>query len=181
MDFFLARSITDLETIVAIDLTVGDPAPNFDLTSTENVVLMLRDEVPRVQVLLYFFDGVHEATGQLVELARGAVEWAGKGIRILGISQAPLEDLAAAQQKNGLPFPLLHDDRELSALYGAGCGEGSVAVLVDHDQRIAMIERQPQDLSGSVSSFLAERGKRRNSTANYPTSVINRLVKRWVN
>ena len=165
---------------MAIDLRVGDPAPNFDLTSTENVVLMLRDEVPRGQVLLYFFDGVPGATEQLAELARAAAELAGKGIRILGVSQASLEDLAAVQQQDKLPFPLLHDDRELSRLYGAGSGEGPVAVLVDHDQRVAMVERQSRDLSGSVSSFLAERGKRRDSTANYPKSVINRLVDRWV-
>ena len=37
-------------------LSPGDEAPNFDLTSTEDVVLMLRDEVSRTAALLYFFD-----------------------------------------------------------------------------------------------------------------------------
>ena len=36
-------------------LVPGVEAPNFDLTSTEDVVLMLRDEVPRMAVVLYFF------------------------------------------------------------------------------------------------------------------------------
>lgn len=165
---------------MAIDLTVGDPAPNFDLTSTENAVLMLRDEVPRVQVLLYFFDGVSEAIGQLEELARNAAELVARGIKILGVSQASLEELANVQQQTRLPFPLLHDDRELSKLYGAGNGKGPVVVLVDHAQRVAMIERQVADVGGLISSFLAGRGKRSDSTANYPTSVINRLVSRWV-
>ena len=38
-------------------LTVGDEAPDFDLSSTEDVVLMLKDEVPRTPVLLYLFSG----------------------------------------------------------------------------------------------------------------------------
>ena len=164
---------------MAIDLTVGDPAPNFDLTSTANAVLMLRDEVPRVQVLLYFFDGVSEAIGPLEELARNTAELAARGVKILGVSESSLEELAAVQQRARLPFPLLHDDRELSKLYGAGSGEGPVAAFVDHHQCIARIERQPADLGELISSFLAERGKRSDSTVNYPTSVITRLVNRW--
>ena len=59
-------------------ITIGDEAPNFDLSSTEGVLLMLRDEVPRTSVLLYFFsdlDGA-ETRADLQALA-GAPDAAG--------------------------------------------------------------------------------------------------------
>ena len=36
-------------------ISIGDQAPDFDLTSTEGSLLMLRDEVPRTAVVLYVF------------------------------------------------------------------------------------------------------------------------------
>lgn len=49
-------------------LAIGDVAPNFDLSSTEDVLLMLRDEAPRTAVLLYFFSP--DAEGQLERCRR---------------------------------------------------------------------------------------------------------------
>ena len=162
------------------ELTVGDHAPNFDLTSTEGVVLMLRDEVPRTQVLLYFFDQVAEAAPTLEALARSAGELAGSGIKIMAVSEASLDELTAAQQQQELPFPLLHDDRGFSKVY-AGSGDTATFVLVDRDQRVAWIERGRNDLAGSLGSLAGDHATVRQSTANYPKSVINSLVDRWVN
>ena len=58
-------------------LRVGDEAPNFDLTSTEDVLLMLRDEIPRSPVLLYFFPvefatGVKDDLSSLAALQEGS-------------------------------------------------------------------------------------------------------------
>ena len=36
-------------------VSIGDTAPNFDLSSTEDALLMLKDEVIRTAVVLYFF------------------------------------------------------------------------------------------------------------------------------
>ena len=57
---------------MAATLVVGDEAPNFDLTSTEDVVLMLCDEVPRMAVLLYFSGVVF---GREVEFLNGTTDF----------------------------------------------------------------------------------------------------------
>ncbi len=36
-------------------VSIGDEAPNFDLSSTEDALLMLKDEVIRTAVVVYFF------------------------------------------------------------------------------------------------------------------------------
>ena len=50
---------------MAKQLSVGDEAPNFDLSTTEGAVLMLCDEVPRNFVVLYFFGGLILGLGLL--------------------------------------------------------------------------------------------------------------------
>ena len=160
---------------------VGDEAPNFDLTSTENAVLMLRDEVPRSPVLLFFFADAKGAEEHLVKLAGAAKESAARGVKIFGISTLSMAELTTLQRDHGLPFPLLHDDRGFSR--GYGCSEGSerALFLVDRAQRIAWLERAPDDVTRAVAAALKAVEKMPTSTANYPRSVINRLVDRWVN
>lgn len=168
-------------------MSVGDPAPNFDLASTEDVVLMLRDEVPRSAVLLYFFDSPDNdhARRDLSELAGRHTSFAGLDMRILAISATPLEELKTLQRELELPFPLLFDDRGFSSLFGFEVGEEGAAdpvmVLVNRDQRVLWLS----DASADFESFLGEiKGRLESlpsSTANYPRSVINRLVDLWVN
>ena len=162
-------------------LSVGDLAPNFDLASTEGVVLMLHDELPRTPVLLYIFDEIEDARRDLGDLARKAGELTDRGIKILGVSAAKLDELATAQQELALPFPLLHDDRGLAKDFDAGSREPAVMVLVDRDRRVAWIGRDLADPESALSSLDGRRGRRSRSTAGYPNSVINRLVDRWVN
>ncbi len=167
-------------------LQIGDEAPNFDLASTEDVVLMLRDEVPRTPVLLFFFGSVEaEATRSDLEVLREASrELAESGVKIMGVSAAKLEELKAVQRELGLGFPLLHDDRNLSAAYGVEAREGAqsaaeVLVLVGRNLRVRWIGRPPVTIEAIRAA--AAPAQKVSSTVNYPRKVINRLVDRWVN
>ena len=162
-------------------LSVGDLAPNFDLASTEGVVLMLHDELPRTPVLLYFFDEIEDARKDLEEMARKAGELTDRGIKILGVSAAKLDELATAQKELSLPFPLLHDDRGLAKDFVSGSGDSAVMVLVDRDRKVTWIGRDLADSDSVLSSLDGKPGREGRSTASYPGSVINRLVDRWVN
>ena len=166
---------------MAREIGVGDKAPNFDLASTEGVVLMLCDEVHRTEVLLYVFQDLEAATSVLESLARSADELLSRGIKILAVSETGLEDLALRQRELGIPFPLLHDDRGLSRGYLGADECSSLAVLVGRDQRIRWIEEVPANLSGELSAQVTAHAESSGSTVNYPRSVINRLVNRWVN
>ena len=168
-------------------LAEGDRAPDFDLSSTEDVLLMLRDEVPRSAVLLYFFaDPADERVRRdLAAIAERRDDIGRLGLKVMAISPAKLDGLKELQRELGLFFPLLTDDRDFSASYGVSAGEDETAqpawVLVDRDQTVLWIgnpapafEQAANDIFGRLKSLPS-------STANYPRSVINRLVDRWVN
>ncbi len=167
-------------------LQVGDHAPNFDLASTEDVILMLRDEVPRTPVLLYFFGDAESerARADLLELKGLELDLAKAGVKLLGVSPAALDGLKALQRELGLGFPLLRDDRKLSSSYGVAEGEGAsetaVMVLVARDQRVVWIAN-PAPSAGEGARAALSALPRVSSTINYPRKVINRLVDRWVN
>ena len=126
--------------------SVGDLAPNFDLTSTEDAVLMLRDEVSCTAVVLYFFDGADSdrVRGDLMALAGRHAGLKSQRVVILGISPGKPAALKQIQKVLRLPFPLLSDDRNFSSAYGVvAAGEGSepepALVLVGRRQQIAWI------------------------------------------
>lgn len=167
-------------------LQIGDEAPNFDLASTEDAVLMLRDEVPRTPVLLFFFGEVEAETtkADLAALRESSGELAELGVKVMGVSAAKLEELKAVQRELGLGFPLLNDDRNLSAAYGVEAGDGSdssaaVLVLVGRNQKVLWIGRAP--VAADVIRSAAATAQKVSSTVNYPRKVINRFVDRWVN
>ena len=165
-------------------LGIGDQAPNFDLASTEDVVLMLRDEVPRTPVLLYFFGPVEVAKSDLEALRGVSGELAESGVKVMAVSAAKLEELKAVQRELSLGFPLLHDDRNLSAAYGAGAASESespaaILVLVGKDQTVLWTEQGP--VAEEAIRAAAKTAQKVSSTVNYPRRVINRLVDLWVN
>lgn len=175
---------------MASSVAIGDEAPNFDLTSTEGVVIMLRDEVPRSAVLLYLFgDPADErARRDLQALSEAAGRLAELPVSILGISPAKLDDLKAAQRDLKLPFPLLVDDRGFSGDYGvqrAGEEEADAVppalVVVDRQQRVMWMANPAGSIAEAIGQF--ERGLERlpSTTSNYPRKVINRLIDKWVN
>lgn len=173
--------------MMATTLVVGDEAPNFDLTSTEDVVLMLRDEVPRMAVLLYFFDGDGERIrADLTSLAGGQGKLKERGAVILGVSPAKLAALKQLQRDLHLQFPLLQDDRDFSVRYGVvAASEGEAAppalFLVDRDQKILWKATPAAAVEGALADIDKALQTLPSQTANYPKTVVNRVVNWWVN
>jgi len=163
--------------------TIGETAPNFDLTSTEDCLLMLRDEAARAAVIVYCFGdpaavGVRQALQELaarIDSLPGPVE-------ILTVSPATIDQLKALQTELQLPFPLLRDDRDLMAAYGFEVPEEGVAspvlAVVDRQQRLVWYRCPAEDVGAAWPEIAACIKRMAPPTSNYPRTVVNRLVAR---
>jgi peroxiredoxin len=169
-------------------LAIGDEAPNFDLSSTEDALLMLRDEVSQATVVLYFFaDPESEgARRDLDALNRNLDALKRLRTRVLAVSPAKLEDLKKVQAERKLLFPLLHDDRNFAEKYGvAAAQEGNpgkpALVVVSREQRVLWQANPVSAVESALPQVLALLKGQPSLTAAYPRKVVNRLVDRWVN
>lgn len=172
---------------MAETLAPGVEAPNFDLTSTEDVVLMLCDEVPRMAVVLYFFgDPESDRTRRdLQALAAAQHSLAENRAVVLGVSRTKIVGLKKAQQEMGLRFPLLFDDRNFSAAYGVETpeeGDPEPAVfVVDRDQKIIWMANPVGEIDQAVTQIREVLQSQPAQTYHYPKKVVNRVVNWWVN
>jgi peroxiredoxin len=162
-------------------ISIGDEAPNFDLSSTEDALLMLKDEVTRTALVVYFFanpsdervlrdlDALNVRRDALVKLQ----------VRILAVSPTPLDDLRKLQRERKLLFPLLHDDRSFSAAYGVAAAPA--LVVVDRRQRVRFLANPVASVGESMGQVESTIKDLPSPTKSYPKTVINRLVDKWVN
>jgi peroxiredoxin len=168
-------------------LSIGDTAPNFDLSSTENAVLMLKDEVVRTAVVVYFFADPESdrARRDLDALNRRLDALAKLDTRVLAVSPAKLDDLKKLQAERRLLFPLLHDDRNFSASYGvAATGEAKpdpALVVVGRRQDVRWLANPLASAEEALPQVEKLLKGLPSPTRSYPKSVINRWVDRWVN
>ena len=163
-------------------VSIGDTAPNFDLSSTEDAVLMLKDEVIRTAVVVYFFaDLESERTKRdLDALNRGLAALARLNARVLAVSPAKLDELKKLQAGRQLLFPLLHDDRNFSAAYGVVSGEGKPAdpalVVVGRRQDVKWLANPVASVADALPQVEKLLQDLPSPTRSYPKSVINRSV-----
>ena len=169
-------------------ISIGDEAPNFDLTSTEDALLMLRDEVSQSAVVLYFFaDPESERARRDLDALNGRLkDLAGERTRVLAISPAKIEALKKVQIERKLLFPLLHDDRGFSAGYGvAAPEEGKAAapalVVVSRKQKVLWLANPVAAVADALPQVEKLLKSLPSPTASYPRKVINRFIDRWVN
>lgn len=170
-------------------ISIGDEAPNFDLSSTEECLLMLKDEVVQTAVVVYFFANPSDerVLRDLDALSRRKDSLLKKSrVRILAVSPAPLDDLKKLQRERKLLFPLLHDDRNFSAAYGVTAPEegrpaAPALVVVDRRQRLRFIANPVASVEESISQVESAIKDLPSPTKSYPKTVINRLIDRWVN
>jgi peroxiredoxin len=162
-------------------LAIGDLAPNFDLSSTEEAVLMLRDEVIRNSVVLYFFAGPGDerAVRDLAALNAAREKIGALRARVLAVSPAPLDALRRLQAQRRLLFPLLHDDRNFGLSYGVGADP--LLAVVGQRLEIRWIANPVADVEAALPEVEAVLKALPAPTAAYPKSVINGWVDRWVN
>jgi peroxiredoxin len=161
-------------------ISIGDEAPNFDLSSTEDALLMLRDEVTRTAIVVYFFtDPASErAQRDLDALNRGLDSLARRSARVLAVSPAKLDELKKLQVDRKLLFPLLHDDRSFAAVYGV---TDAALVLVDRRQRVLWMANPVAAVEGALPEALKALDGMPSGTETYNKNVINRWIDRWVN
>ena len=169
-------------------ITIGDEAPNFDLTSTEDALLMLRDEVSQSNLVLYLFadPASDRVRRDLDALNRGLADLARLRTRALAVSPAKLDDLKKLQAERKLLFPLLHDDRDFSARYGmAPSEEGQPAapalVVVSRRQKVLWMANPVAAVAEALPQVLRLVRTLPSPTASYPRKAINRVVDWWVN
>lgn len=169
-------------------ISIGDVAPNFDLSSTEDVVLMLRDEVIRTAMVVYFCGDVE--SGRVVRdldaLNKSLEPLRKLDVRVLAISPAKLDALKRVQAERKLLFPLLHDDRNFSAAYGVvPAGEGQAAdpalVVVGRRQEVKWLANPVASVEDALPQVIELLKQLPTPTRSYPKSVVNRLIDRWVN
>jgi peroxiredoxin len=161
-------------------LSIGDEAPSFDLSSTEDAVLMLRDEVARTAVVVYFFADPSDARAErdLDVLNQRLDRLARLKARVLAVSPAKLADLKKLQAGRKLLFPLLHDDRSFAAAYGV---TDTALVLVDRRQRVLWMANPVDSVDGALPQALKALEGMPSGTETYNKNVINRWIDRWVN
>ena len=91
-------------------LDVGQPAPEFTLDNQDGEPVALADFAGR-PVVVYFYPRA-DTPGCTTEACGFRDAWAdyeAAGAAVLGISDDPVEDLAAFRAKHDLPFDLLSD------------------------------------------------------------------------
>lgn len=169
-------------------ISIGDEAPNFDLSSTEEALLMLKDEVVRTAVVVYFFaDPASERVLRDLDTLNRRLDGLAKlRTRVLAVSPVPLDDLKKLQRERKLLFPLLHDDRNFAAAYGVASAEegkpyAPALVLVDRRQRVRLLANPVASVEESFSQIESALKDLPSPTKSYPKSVVNRLIDRWVN
>jgi peroxiredoxin len=174
-------------------ISIGDEAPNFDLTSTEDALLMLRDEIIQTAIVLYFFaDPAADRTGSDLDALNKNLDPLGRlRARVLGISPVKIDELKKLQVQRKLLFPLLHDDRDFSARYGVTTPpavEGQTPapaapalVVVSRRQKVLWLANPVAAVADLLPELLKVLKAQPSPTASYPKKVINRLIDRWVN
>ena len=102
-------------------LEVGDEAPAFTLTDHAGEPVSLADFAGR-PVVVYFYPRA-DTPGCTVEACGFRDTWAdyeAAGAAVVGISDDPVDDLAAFREKHDLPFVLLSDpDGAVASAYGS--------------------------------------------------------------
>ncbi len=185
-------------------LAVGSDAPDFDLTSTEDVLLMLRDEVPRTALVLYVFLDIDDAThAELKALAAEVPRWSEEGVKVLAMAPIKVAQLKQLQAELELPFPLLEDDRDFCARYGVEAPESTSSeadesseaaqpeppcdhvsrrlVLVDRHGKVAWRSEGWNGLGEALAGLNKSKAIKQPPLTNYPGQVINKLVNWWIN
>jgi peroxiredoxin Q/BCP len=136
----------------------GDPAPDFDATTTDGKRVSLKDYRGR-KLVMYFYpkDDTPGCTKQACSLRDHNAELTAKGAAVLGVSTQDEESHQAFTKKFRLNFPLLADtDGKVGRAYGTLGGGGLISKLksaagmadrvtfvIDENGRIAHVIDKP--------------------------------------
>jgi len=153
-------------TAKASGLSVGDIAPEFDLTDQQGQQHRLADY--HGQWLVFYFYPKDDTPGCTKEACSLRDEFAAfrqLDVAVLGVSLDDTDSHEAFAKKYRLPFPLLSDvDGEVAKAYGSLGGFGPIryakrhTFIIDPDGRIARLWRKvkPADHGSELLEALSE-------------------------
>jgi peroxiredoxin Q/BCP len=101
-------------------LNIGDAAPDFDLLSTENTRITLKD-LRGKKVVLYFYprDSTPGCTQEACSFSQNIQKIRRKGAVVLGVSADSVKSHQKFTKKYTLAFPLLSDEtKDMLKAYG---------------------------------------------------------------
>jgi len=116
---------------MATPLRAGDPAPEFEGTTTDGKKVSLKDFRGK-KLVLYFYpmDDTPGCTKQACSLRDHNAELVAKGAAVLGVSTQGEQSHKAFTKKHRLNFPLLADtDGAVGRAYGTLGGGGIISKL----------------------------------------------------
>lgn len=129
----------------------GDPAPDFDLPSTEGKNVRLRD-LRGKKVVLFFYpkDMTSGCTAEACAFEESLADYEALDAVVLGVSKDSVESHHRFRKKEGLSFPLLSDtDGDVCERYGVWkeksmygrkhMGIERTTFLLDEEGRIAKV------------------------------------------
>ena len=90
-------------------LSVGDHAPEFSLQNQHGEAVSLSDVDGYVVVYFYPRADTPGCTTEATSFRDRLAAFDDRGVRVVGISDDPVDDLAAFAEKHDLPFDLLSD------------------------------------------------------------------------
>jgi peroxiredoxin Q/BCP len=108
-----------------MSLKIGDPAPAFDVTSSDGRRLRLADYAGKKNVVLYFYpaDFTPVCTAEACGFRDMYADLSGADTEVIGVSVDDDEKHRAFARKHQVPFPLVADpDKSLARSFDAAGG-----------------------------------------------------------
>ncbi|HYH58568.1 MAG TPA: peroxiredoxin family protein [Thermoleophilaceae bacterium] len=122
-------------------LSVGDPAPDFELDGTEGRFRLSDHRGERVVLLFYPGDFTPVCTKQFCSYAERAEDMSSLEAKVVGISAQDVDSHTKFVSDNGIPVPLLADpDKSVAKSFGVTApmlGTRRAAFIVDEDGKVA--------------------------------------------
>jgi len=122
-------------------LSVGDPAPDFELDGTEERFRLSDHRGERVVLLFYPGDFTPVCTKQFCSYAERAEDMSSLGATVVGISGQDVDSHTKFVNENGIPMPLLADPgSKVAKSYGASVpvmGTRRAVFIVDEEGKLA--------------------------------------------